>query len=117
MNYKYLEVWQKAVELATKVCTATKTFPTKQKFEMVNEINHNAIAIAANLGQVVSSLTYEDGYRFFKLALDASFELESQLLISFKIRFIAFSEIESLLRFISDVQQMIVGLQHTLNYN
>jgi four helix bundle protein len=87
-NYKKLEVWQKSVELVLDVYSVTKKFPTDEKFNLVSQINRCAVSIPSNIAEGKSRGTDPDFKRFLLIAFGSGAELETQLVISFKLGYI-----------------------------
>ncbi len=50
-NYKQLEVWKKAVDLAVRVYAITKNFPSEGKFGITSQMRRCVVSISSNIAE------------------------------------------------------------------
>jgi four helix bundle protein len=50
-NFKELKVWQKAVDLAVKIYTITKSFPQEEKFGLVSQMRRVGVSVPSNIAE------------------------------------------------------------------
>ena len=50
-NYKELEVWQRAMNLAVDIYKETKTFPKEEKYGLISQIQRAATSVSANIAE------------------------------------------------------------------
>jgi len=50
-RYKELNVWQKAIELAVDVYEITDSFPQKERFGLISQINRSVVSIPSNIAE------------------------------------------------------------------
>jgi len=82
---------------------------------LISQINRSAVSIPSNIAEGAGRNTKKDFDHFLSIALGSSFELETQLLISYRRKYIteeAFKKIESNLE---HVQNMLAKLKQSLN--
>ncbi|MCS6796221.1 MAG: four helix bundle protein, partial [Raineya sp.] len=79
-NYRELKVWQKAVDLVTKVYQITYQFPSEEKFGLVSQIRRCAISIPSNIAEGAGRNTTKDFANFLSIANGACSELSTQFL-------------------------------------
>ncbi|GIM59127.1 four helix bundle protein [Capnocytophaga canimorsus] len=107
-SYKDLIVWQKSVELVSKVYEITRLFPEEEKFGLTSQIRRSAVSIPSNIAE-----DYGRGYsktylQFLSIARGPLFELETQFHIARRLRFIAENnEVECI---ISEISKMLNAL-------
>ena len=65
--FEKLLVYQKAIDFANAVCTATREFPRGYYF-LVDQLNRAALSIAANLAEGNGRFTKADRRNFFGIA-------------------------------------------------
>ena len=106
-NFKELLVWQKAMEIAAKTYLLTKTFPTEEKFGLTSQLNRAAVSISSNIAEGASRASDKDFRRFLEIAIGSAFEVESQLLLSEKIKIVSPEKIEELLGLLDEEQRML----------
>jgi four helix bundle protein len=106
-NYKNLQVWELAMTLAEQVYVLTPNFPSDEKFGLVSQMRRFSVSIASNIAEGSGRGTDKDFSRFLNIALGSAFELETQLMLSARLKLHS-SEIE--LSSVKQVQKMIHNL-------
>lgn len=92
--FEKLEVWQKSVYLSVNVYKLTASFPSEEKFGIVNQLRRAATGISANISEGVSRKTKDDEAHFVNLAYSSCMEVLNFLIISFRLQYITKSEYE-----------------------
>lgn len=98
LSYKDLIVWQKAVELVEAVYKLTSQFPNEEKFAIVSQLRRAAVSVPSNIAEGYGRRSKKEYLQFFSIAYGSSLELETQLIISKKLKFAseqAFKEAET----------------------
>lgn len=113
-NYKELNVWKLAVELATEVYKVTTQFPAEEKFGLQSQIRRSAVSIASNIAEGAGRGSNGEFKQFLGIAYGSAYELETQLLISRKLTFISEEEINEVVIRIETIQKMIYKLKSRL---
>lgn len=115
MNYfKELKVWQKSIELVTKTYLITNTFPKDEVFGLISQIRRGAVSISSNIAEGCGRKINKDFHNFLGIALGASFEFETQIIVAKNVGYLSdehFTELESE---VHHIQNMIIKLQSTL---
>lgn len=106
-NFRELQVWQKAMEIASMTYRVTKLFPTEEKFGLVSQLNRAAVSISSNIAEGASRGSDKDFKRFLEIAIGSAFEVESQLLLAEKIGFLSNDQIAELLTLLNEEQRML----------
>jgi four helix bundle protein len=50
-SYRDLEVWKKAVKLATVIYEITSLFPARENYGLSSQVQRSAVSIAANIAE------------------------------------------------------------------
>lgn len=50
-SFKYLRVWQNAMEIAMKIFEITKSFPVEERFSLTDQIRRSSRSVAANIAE------------------------------------------------------------------
>ena len=50
-SFKYLRVWQNAMEIAMKIFEITKSFPVEEHFSLTDQIRRSSRSVAANIAE------------------------------------------------------------------
>ncbi len=90
--YKYsfekLEVWQLSVALVKDIYGITNTFPSKEKFGLISQINRSAVSVPSNIAEGTSRNSTRDRAHFTNIAYGSMMELITQLIISKELNYV-----------------------------
>ena len=113
-NFKELKIWQKSVDFAVDVYKLTQKLPAEEKFSLVSQMRRSAVPIPSNIAEGAGKRTNRDFNSYLVNSLGSCFELETQLIISNKLKFIQEEDFVSSCTSLEEIQKMIVGLQKSL---
>nr|WP_068888072.1 four helix bundle protein [Pedobacter panaciterrae] len=118
-QYKELKIWQKAMELVTRIYQVTREFPNVEKFGLVSQINRCAVSIPSNIAEGAGRNSEKEFVRFLAISHASSFELETQLIISRNINYLSNNNLNEFVEQITELQKMNFALQSRLksSYN
>lgn len=105
-THKNLEVWKKAIDFVIDIYTTTKSYPPDEKYGLVSQIRRASISIPSNIAEGAGRKGDKENLYFLNIALGSISEVETQLIISQKLRFINSSE---LLKKLTDIRKMLVS--------
>lgn len=109
-DFRKLEVWKKSIDLSLEVYMLTKKFPKEEMFVLTSQMRRCSNSIPSNIAEGSSNRSKLDFKRFLNIALGSSFELETQLLLSFKLGYFSDIEFSSLSENLNHIQRMIQNL-------
>lgn len=112
-NFKELIIWNKSMD----VYQETKKFPEEEKFNLVSQMRRSAVSIPSNSAEGAGRNSDKEFNQFLGIAKGSSFELQTQLIISNKLKLIPIERFEQLNNTIEEVQKMISGFQSKLKSN
>jgi four helix bundle protein len=113
-RFKELKVWQKAIDIVVDVYKLTSEFPQHERFGLSSQVQRAAVSIPSNIAEGAGRNNKGEFNQFLGIANGSSFELETQLTISAKLGYADNQEIEKICIKLSEIQNMIFGLQKTL---
>lgn len=113
-QYKNLTLWTKSITLVTKVYKLTASFPDKERFNLISQINRAAVSVPSNIAEGAGRNSDKEFKQFLAIAHASSFELETQLIISYNLGYLLQSVLDELLKEINEVQKMNYSLQMKL---
>jgi four helix bundle protein len=113
-KYKELEVWKKSVDLTERVYALTDNFPDKEKFGLISQIRRCSVSIPSNIAEGAGRDGKKEFAHFLSISIGSLFELETQLIISEKIKYIKIEELNILTEEISTIHRMLFGLKKSL---
>ena len=97
-TFRDLKCWQKGVDLAISVYSATRDFPRDEVFGLSSQLRRAAVSIASNIAEGKGRLSNKDSLRFFGNARGSLFEVETQIDIAEKLHYLAATDAERLRR-------------------
>lgn len=92
-SYKDLVVWQKAIDLATWIYGITTRFPKEELYGIVSQIRRASVSIPSNIAEGQSRQHKTEFIQFLSIAKGSLSELETQLIISGKLKYISEKEL------------------------
>ena len=113
-NFKKLEIWTKSMSIVTEIYQITNSFPSCERFGLVSQMQRSAVSIPSNIAEGSAKTSNKDFARFLEMSIGSSFELETELIVSYNLKYIDTIVYENLLSEISEIQKMIYGFKNKL---
>jgi len=113
-SYQDLEVWQKALMLAKMLYQATASFPSQERFGLVNQMRRAAVSIPSNIAEGHARASTLEFQRFISIAMGSVAELETQVILSHELEYLADEAQQVLLKELDDIGKMLRGLHRSL---
>ena len=113
-SYKDLLVWQKAINIITDVYTATKKFPSEERFGLSSQVQRAAVSIAANIAEGHGRGTRNDYAHFLDMANGSISELETLFIIVRKLSYCTDQECSKIEGQLHEVGKMLGSLRSKL---
>jgi four helix bundle protein len=95
-SFKDLIIWQKAIDLAVEVYQLTKVFPKEEMFGLTNQLRRAACSISLNIAEGYGRNTTKSYINSLYIAEGSLRELESGLILSTRLNFLAQEEFEKI---------------------
>jgi len=114
-SFEKLDVWKKSLEFAVKIYKVTKSFPSEEKFGLVNQMRRASISIGSNIAEGSSRKTRKDQGRFYTIAYSSAMEILNQLIISRELNMIDQSIYEELRSDVEVITAMLNRLYKSTN--
>ena len=112
-QFKKLKIWQKSMELALKIYKVTDRFPVEEKFGLSQQIRRSAVSVPSNISEGAGRRSEKEFSHFLNVAYGSSCELETQLILAYKIGFINNHTCEILCKEINEIQKMTFAINKT----
>ncbi len=113
-RFKELEVWKKAMDLSQRIYELTRKFPSEEKFGLISQMRRCSVSIASNIAEGAGRNTNGEFKQFLGIAQGSAFELETQLLLAGRMKFMEEKEVEFLTSEITSISNMIFKLKQNL---
>lgn len=113
-RYEDLKIWEKAMELVEDVYLLMKKLPDDEKFGLISQIKRCSISIPSNIAEGAGRNSKKEFIHFLSITNGSTTELETQLLLVQRLKFIKTSEIKPLLDKCNEIKKMNYSLQKSL---
>jgi four helix bundle protein len=113
-RFEKLAVWQKAIEFADAVYSATASFPNDERFGLTSQLRRAAVSVSSNIAEGSSRSSNADFARFVEIAYGSTMEVVSQLHIARQQQFLADDALNDLCTRADEVSRMLSGLRTSL---
>ncbi len=112
-SFRDLQVWQKAMDLADAVYTASAHFPRVEMFGLTSQIRRAAVSIPSNIaeGRAVGGGRYLNHLR---IAIGSEAEVQTQIELAGRRAYISPGRANVLLEDAAEVGRMLHGLLNSL---
>ena len=88
-KFKELQIWKRSRLFCSKIYAVTSKFPDSEKFGLTNQLRRASVSIPSNIAEGSSRNSNKDFARFLQISIGSAYEIETQLLISADLNFIA----------------------------
>lgn len=112
--YKDLEIWKKASDVVVEVYALTAQLPAHERYSLTNQMRRSAVSLPSNIAEGCSG---SDRYfiRYLRIALGSGYELETQLILCFRINYLAEQQVRPVSDKLERLLKMINALITSLN--
>lgn len=108
--HKNLKSWKRSIQFVTAIYKYTADFPKEEKFGIISQMRRAAVSVPSNIAEGAGRQSTKEFIRFLYIALGSAIELETQLLISFNLKFLEENDYENLLEDLQNIIRLITGL-------
>lgn len=109
-QYQELIVWQKAVNLVEEVYKASRSFPREEIYGPTSQLRRAAVSIPSNVAEGQGRRTTPDFLRHLSIAYESLLELETQLLIAARLRYLTEEKCQEVMNIAAGVGRLLNGL-------
>ena len=110
-NFRKYDIWLDGMDLVNAIYNLVENFPSTEKFALSSQITRSAVSVPSNIAEGASRSSEKDFARFLEIALGSAFELETQLLIANKRRYITIIEVNESINMLHSLQKRISALR------
>lgn len=112
-SHKDLKVWQESMDLVTDIYELVQNFPAEEKYNLTSQIKRSSVSIPSNIAEGARRKSNLEFIQFLNIASGSLSELETQLEIAIRLKFI--TENEELFKKIIFIRIMITNLKKSLS--
>jgi len=107
-GYENLDVWKKSINMVTSLYQLLKLLPREKTYALSDQMRRSAVSVPSNIAEGSSRNSKKEFVQFLYIALGSLCELETQLLIAKKIRYI--NNIDSIRDETQSIKKMLNAL-------
>ncbi|MBC8172634.1 MAG: four helix bundle protein [Chitinophagales bacterium] len=112
-NYKKLQIWSDAMDIAVAVYALTNKFPKEETYEITQQLRRSAISVPSNIAEGSGRNTKGEFNQFLGYSVGSSYEVETQLIVSESLNYCSKEEVDPIIEKININQKMIYNLKET----
>jgi four helix bundle protein len=113
-SYEDLEVWKTAMDLVVECYWATREFPKAETYGLVSQMRRSSVSIASNIAEGQGRQSGRELMKHLSIATGSLAELETQIAISARLRYIDSDRERALTEKARSVGMMLDGLARSL---
>ena len=113
-NYKKLQVWIDAIDIAVDVYSISSNFPKEEIYGITSQLRRSAVSVPSNIAEGSGRNTKGEFNQILGIAVGSLYELETQLIISERLNYCKKEEVEPIIEKINVNQKMIFNLKESL---
>jgi four helix bundle protein len=109
-GYKDLIAWQVGIDLVEQIYLITEHSPSTEKFGLVSQLRRASVSIPSNIGEGYRRKTTPDLLNFFHIAYGSAAEVETQLYIALRLKFLSKEQYDDLNDILARLLRLLNGL-------
>jgi four helix bundle protein len=110
MNHKDLDVWKKSMDLVELIYGLTSQFPSDERFGLISQMRRAAVSIPSNIAEGAARKGDKELIQFLMIAIGSLSELETQYLLSVRLRFV--DNNEELEKILLENKKLLLGFRN-----
>lgn len=114
--HQNLEAWKKSFSFVINVYRATEEFPADERFGLISQMRRCSVSIPSNIAEGAGRKSKKEFIQFLSISLGSSSELDTQLLLSKELGFMAEDKCTLLISELDLIGKLIYGLMKSLGY-
>ena len=110
-NFRKYDIWLDGMEFVNEVYSFTEDFPKDERYGLISQMQRCAVSIPSNIAEGASRSSEKDFARFLEISIGSSFELETQIRIAVKRKYIKLSLSVKLIEQLISLQKRMAALR------
>lgn len=97
------------MEIAEEIYKISSNFPAEEKYGIVSQIRRSAVSVPSNIAEGTGRGSDKEFRHFLEVALASAYELETQLILTEKLKFSKEELNTSIHNKLNELEKMIAG--------
>jgi four helix bundle protein len=102
------------MDLAPSVYQVTSAFPSEERYGLTAQLRRGAVSIPSNIAEGQGRSSEAEFVRFLRIAHGSLREVETQLLLSKRLKLADADEVENVLELCGEVGRLLNGLNRSM---
>lgn len=111
--HRKLIAWQKAMDLAVEIYTATSSFPTDERFGLVSQMKRASISAPSNIAEGAAGRSPKSFLNYLIQADGSLAELDTQLELSRRLGFLTADQVAKAESLLDETSALVGGLKRS----
>ena len=113
-SFRDLRVWQAAMDLVEGIYHLTGTFPRQETYGLASQIQRAAVSVPSNIAEGHTREHIKEYLHHLSMAQASLAELETQMEISMRLKYLSQSQLNQVLEQISSLGKQMYALRNAL---
>lgn len=92
------------------IYVVSRLFPKEEQFGLINQMRRCAVSIPSNIAEGYGRNSTGDNKRFLQIAVGSLYELQTQIEISFRLKYVDENNFTSLITLCTEIDKMLYSL-------
>ena len=114
-SFRDLRVWQTGIDMAERVYSLTREFPKHETYGLASQMQRAAVSVASNIAEGHAREHLKEYLHHLSIALASLAELETQLEIATRLKYLSPEQLEQTLKLIWSLGRQISSLSNALS--
>lgn len=113
-GFRDLRVWQQAMELVEQIYRVSEGFPPRESYGLTNQLRRAAVSVPSNIAEGHTRQHIKEYLNHLSMAQASLAELETQLEIAFRLKYISAEPFQTLLNQVMSLRKQLYALRNSL---
>lgn len=113
--HKRLLVWQKSIDLVSKIYEGTSRLPSDELYGLKSQMRRASVSVPSNIAEGLTRRSPKDKAHFLNISQASLSELDTQLEIALRLKYIETKYFDSIQLDIVEVQKLLSGLSRSID--
>ena len=111
MDYSDSVLWERSMQLAERAVALARRLPPEERFGMRSQITRSATSVPSNIAEGWVRDSWKDKVRFLSIAHGSLAELNTQLILCRRVRWLAPEHVDGTLKLANEIARMLTTLK------
>jgi four helix bundle protein len=113
-SFRELKIWQIGIEVSEQVYRLTQAFPQQERYGLSSQMQRAAVSIPSNIAEGHARDSTKEYLYHLSVSLGSLAELETQLVLSERLRYIDQAKFQPLIDQLHELGRMLRGTEKAL---